>query len=419
VDATENVLIENEPDTLKTAPAAPRTSDGKKLRVMFFDHVGSLSGAEVAMLNLIRHFDFDVIEPVVVLGEDGPLADRLRAVAEVHILPMRESVRRARKDDLGARSLVSVAAIRETLSYVWKLRRFIRQHKVDLLHTNSLKSDVIGSFAAKLAGTTVVWHVRDRITPDYLPAKVARAFRWLSGWLPDLIIADSRAVALTLSEKPSPKIHVVHEGTPHEEFARHKPADTETEMRQRQIVGLVGRISFWKGQDIFIRAAGRLRRKYPQAEFRIVGAALFDEAEFENGLHQLATELEMGDSLVFTGFRHDIQQAISELDVLVHASTRPEPFGQVIIEGMAAGKPVIATNAGGVPEIIEDGVTGLLVPMSDASAMADAIDRLLSDPAGSRAMGLRGQIHVAENFSIEKTVRGVMAAYRQLTHRSL
>jgi glycosyltransferase involved in cell wall biosynthesis len=187
----------------------------------------------------------------------------------------------------------------------------------------------------------------------------------------------------------------------------------------RQVVGLVGRISFWKGQDIFIRTAGLLRDKYPSAEFRIIGAALFDEAEFERGLHTLVQQLGLKDFVVFTGFRHDIQQAMSELDVLVHASTKPEPFGQVIIEGMAAGKPVVATNAGGVPEIIEDGVTGFLVPMCDVDAMASAVDRLLGDPQMARSMGRRGQVHVAENFSIQRTVDGVMDCYRYLTRRTL
>ena len=385
-----------------------------RLRVLFFDHVATLSGGEIALFNLIRHLDLNLIDPVVVLGEEGALADRLRSVAEVHILPLRADVRQARKDDLGAQSIFSAAALREVVRYVRELAGFMRQHHIDLLHTNSLKSDLLGSLAAKLTRTPVIWHVRDRITPDYLPSRVARTFRLLSRWLPDLIIADSHAVAATFSRHPSKRIHVVHEGTPHEEFALHSQSDASGRSDDTQIIGLVGRISPWKGQDIFLRAAGMLRRKYPAARFHIIGAALFDESEFEQKLHKLADDLDLGEALTFAGFRNDIHQAIAELDVLVHASTRPEPFGQVIIEGMAAAKPVVATNAGGVREIVEDGVTGFLVPMSDPERMAEAIDRLLGDPHMAHAMGLRGQAHVTQNFSIGKTVRGVLAAYHQV-----
>jgi glycosyltransferase involved in cell wall biosynthesis len=385
-----------------------------RLRVLFFDHVASLSGGEIALFNLIRHLDLNLIDPVVVLGEEGALADRLRSVVEVHILPLRADVRQARKDDLGAQSIFSAAALREVVRYVRELAGFMRQHHIDLLHTNSLKSDLLGSLAAKLTRTPVIWHVRDRITPDYLPSRVARTFRWLGRWLPDLIIADSHAVAATLSRHPSKRIHVVHEGTPHEEFAPHSQSGASGRSDDTQIIGLVGRISPWKGQDIFLRAAGMLRRKYPAARFHIIGAALFDESEFEQKLHKLADDLDLGEALIFAGFRNDIHQAIAELDVLVHASTRPEPFGQVIIEGMAAAKPVVATNAGGVREIVEDGVTGFLVPMSDPERMAEAIDRLLGDPGMAHAMGLRGQAHVTQNFSIGKTVRGVLAAYHQV-----
>ncbi len=388
--------------------------DGR-LRVLFFDHVATLSGAEVALLNLIRYIDRGIVTPIVVLGEEGTLADRLRSVAEVHILPMRENVRTARKDDLGTRSLFSITALGGTVRYIARLARFIRQHRIDLLHANSLKADIIGACAARLTGIPVIWHVRDRITSDYLPSSVAAMFRFLSRWLPNMVIADSHAVAATLSPSPSKGIRVVHEGTPHEEFARLSHGAGSNRGGATQIIGLVGRISPWKGQDIFIRAAALVRQEFPNTQFRIIGAALFDESEFESELHRIAGDLGLGtDTLVFTGFRHDIHEAIAELDVLVHASTRPEPFGQVIIEGMAAAKPVVATNAGGVPEIIEHGVTGYLVPMSDVKGMAEAIITIMGNPAAAQEMGLRGQAHAKQNFSIQKTVEGVLAAYGHL-----
>jgi glycosyltransferase involved in cell wall biosynthesis len=105
---------------------------------------------------------------------------------------------------------------------------------------------------------------------------------------------------------------------------------------------------------------------------------------------------------------------IDELDLVVHASTTGEPFGQVIIEGMAAGKPIVATNGGGVPEIVEDGTTGILVPMGDAPAMAEAICRMLADPGKAREMGRRGRQRVESHFTLERTARRVEDVYREI-----
>src|ERR1700684_4097763 len=103
---------------------SPSEASGRRLRVLFFDHVATLSGAEIALFNLIRHLDLSLIDPVVVLGEEGALADRLRSVAEVHIFPLRADIRQARKDDLRARSVLSPAALREAVRYVRRLARF-------------------------------------------------------------------------------------------------------------------------------------------------------------------------------------------------------------------------------------------------------------------------------------------------------
>jgi glycosyltransferase involved in cell wall biosynthesis len=179
-------------------------------------------------------------------------------------------------------------------------------------------------------------------------------------------------------------------------------------------VGLVGRISPWKGQHIFIQAAALVNQRFPHARFFIIGAALFGEDQYEQEVRQLPRQLGIHENVEFSGFRNDIGRAIAELDLLVHASTIGEPFGQVIIEGMAAGKPVVATNGGGVPEIVEDGRTGILVPMADIEAMASAICRILSDPASAKAMGLRARQSVADHFTIEQTARRVEAVYAEL-----
>jgi glycosyltransferase involved in cell wall biosynthesis len=381
------------------------------LRVLFFDHVAAMSGGEIALMNLIQRLDRSMIEPIVLLGEEGELCEHLRTSTEVHVLPISSDIRQARKDTLGLLSVTHLVSAIGIAKYVIRLAQFIRRHRIDLVHTNSLKSDLLGGFAARLAGTPVIWHVRDRISSDYLPAKVAFVFRALSRWIPTLIIANSHSTSSTLSKSTSARIYVVHDGVPLENFESSAPrayADDVT------TVGIVGRISPWKGQEVFLRAAAEVRQLHPQTRFRILGAALFGEAEYEEGLHRLVDELQLGEAVSFDGFQRDIPAAMAELDIVVHASTKPEPFGQVIIEAMASAKPVIATRAGGVLEIVEDGVTGKLVPMGDAGALARAITELLNDPDEARALGWRGRVCAERQFSMDLTVERVVQVYREL-----
>ena len=378
------------------------------IRVMLFDHIASMSGGEIALLNLVRHLDRRIVEPIVLLGDEGPLAQKLRVIAEVHILPMQAGLSRARKDALGVRSLLQAGALWNAIRYVWRVAAFIRSHRIDLVHTNSLKADLLGGMAAKLSTVPSIWHVRDRIADDYLPRKIVKTFKLLSQYLPTAIIANSYATAATLDSESGKgrSVTVVHDGT---EIVRFEPVGIGKS--NEVAVGLVGRISPWKGQDVFLHAVHRLQASHPDVKFRIIGAALFEEVEYEARIRNLVRELSLDDVVQFTGFREDVSAEIVQLDILVHASTRAEPFGQVIIEGMSAGRPVVATNGGGVPEIVEDGVTGLLVPMNDADSMAAAIDILLKDPERARNMGRLGARVVQERFTISKTAREIEDIY--------
>jgi glycosyltransferase involved in cell wall biosynthesis len=116
----------------------------------------------------------------------------------------------------------------------------------------------------------------------------------------------------------------------------------------------------------------------------------------------------------FTGFRDDVNQLLQKMDIVVHASTTPEPFGQVVTEGMAAGKPVVATRGGGVVEIVEDGETGFLVPMGDAHKMADAVCSLLESPERAREMGIKGRERVHQQFSIQRSARMIESVYGEV-----
>ena len=376
------------------------------LRVVYFDHTAILGGGEIALLNLIAHLDREKVRPIVVLCGDGPLAEALRPIAEVHILELPEEIRRSKKDKLGFGTLLKIKQVLQVAGYINRLRRFIRENDVDLVHTNSLKADIIGGFAARLAFTPVIWHLRDRIASDYLPKPVVKVVRFLAKFIPTYVVAVSQASLNTLGLPPE-RCQVVLDGTI-------LPPLFERSANSHPQVGLVGRICYWKGQDVFIQAAALIKEKFPNARFPIVGSALFDEQDYERKVRALCTQLRLDDVVTFTGFRSDVPAVLQGLDVVVHASTIGEPFGQVIIEGMAAAKPVVATNGGGVPEVVVQGETGLLVPMGDPVAMAEAICQLLGDPARREEMGAKGRERVRSIFTVQRTATEIEAVYTAL-----
>lgn len=393
-------------------------------KILFVDHTAALGGGEIALLNLIQHLDTTRHRPVVLLFSDGDLADKLRqSGVECHILPLDPAALHTRKDAIGVGSLLRLRMVTRVLGHVVRVARFIRKHDVALVHANSLKSDIIAGFAARLAGRPCIWHVRDRIESDYLPRPVVAAFRCLARIIPTFVIANSNATLQTLRIRRSRRTatipsdvatngrrRTVHDGT----HPDPTPAPTPSPDAPSPLVGLVGRISPWKGQHIFLRAAAEVHKQIPAARFQIIGSAMFAEHDYEREVRALATELGLDGVVEFTGFRSDVPCLIADLDLLVHASTTGEPFGQVVIEGMAAGKAVVATRGGGVPEIVVDGETGLLVPMSDAPAMAAAILRLLSDAALRERMGRAGRQRVRDRFTLQHTAAAVQSIYAEL-----
>jgi glycosyltransferase involved in cell wall biosynthesis len=396
-----------------------------RTRLLFVNHTAQLGGGEIALANLIAHLDRDRYEPLLLLFCDGPLREKVEGMAPVVIVPLSERVLDTHKETMGFGALTQLRGIASSAIFVLRLSLAIRKLNVDIVHTNSLKADILGGCAAKLAGVPVVWHVRDRIAPDYLPRIAVRGFRALSRVLPDRLIANSNATLSTLlkqlpdsgtvadSERRfRSRCHVVHDGVP----ARDLPSPLPE--RKNTVVGIVGRISPWKGQDIFLRAAAIVRERHPETTFLVVGSPLFGEDAHERRLRELCCDLSLASSVQFTGFVADVNAVIDKLDILVHASTLPEPFGQVIIEGMVAGKPVVASDGGGVPEIVRHELTGLLVPMRDIAAMAEAIVRLIESPATRLEMGANGRRVVEEHFSIQKTVGGVRRVYASMSlHR--
>ena len=174
-------------------------------------------------------------------------------------------------------------------------------------------------------------------------------------------------------------------------------------------------IAPWKGQDLFLHAALQVAKEGLPVEFYVLGDAVDSrDREFVHGLRRMVEESGYAERIHFMGFQTDVPRALRDLDVLVHTSILPEPWGMTILEGMACGLAVIASDEGGPKEIIRNGVDGVLVPPRDPNRLANAIRRLAQDPGEARGLGQRAWKRVAENFTVQRTVSELTTLYEGL-----
>ncbi|MGO4272798.1 glycosyltransferase family 4 protein, partial [Paenibacillus sp. TAF58] len=309
--------------------------------------------------------------------------------------------------------LQAVSAAFELLTYGKSLSKLLKAEQVVCVHTNSLKSAFYGAVAAKLAGIPLIWHIRDHIGVPYLKPIVAQAIRWMSRLLPNGVIANSNSTLNALHLPKSKKTLVVYSA-----FAKTKNSGMPVEKKWMKpyVVLLVGRLAEWKGQHILLEAAKSFLPDQ-QVQFWLAGDALFGEDAYKQQLLQ-----QMADEKLFNvtllGHVDDIQTLMQQADLLVHTSITPEPFGQVIVEGMAAGLPVIASNEGGPTETVVNGETGLLITPGDPALLADSIRYLLEHPEERRRMSENGIKRVEQHFVIERTVTQITHYYAGLIANS-
>jgi glycosyltransferase involved in cell wall biosynthesis len=185
----------------------------------------------------------------------------------------------------------------------------------------------------------------------------------------------------------------------------------------RPLIGMLGRVSAWKGQEIFLRAAARVRISHPACHFVAIGGVFDGDVERWEALFSLRRNLGLEDAVSLCGFRKDARELLSAMDIFVLPSTAPDPFPTVILEAMSAALPVIATAHGGPLEMVLNGRTGLLVPPSDPTALAAAIKRLLDNPALGRAMGASGRTRMLQHFERSRYLEQVQLLYEQVLRK--
>jgi glycosyltransferase involved in cell wall biosynthesis len=362
-----------------------------------------LSGAELLLSDLAASYGHSC---KVVLFADGPFRERLeKAGVEVEVLPAPPAVKDIRRQAGGLRELRAAPGV---LHLSRRLARVARSY--DVLYANSQKALVVGALAGKLAGKPVMWHLHDMLTTDHFSPK----HQWLAVTIANRmvarVIANSEATALEFAKSGGePKlVHVVYNGIdagPMESVDPEEVAELKEKLGLAGIpvVGTFSRLAPWKGQHVLIEALTRL----PGFHALIVGEALFGEYAYARSLDDQSRALGVANRVHRLGFREDIPRLMKLTDVVAHTSIAAEPFGRVIVEGMLARKPVLASRAGGVMEIVEDGMNGVLVPPEDSNALAAALANLVANPSKGRALAEAGYETALERFSLRTMTESI------------
>ncbi len=373
-------------------------------RVLALDHVGVMGGAELSMLDIIAGLGADA---TVRLFADGPFREALeRRGVDVRVLPM-GALGDVRRESRGLSPFAALAA--------WRLAGVVAREAAParLIYANSQKAFIVAALAARRAARPVVWHLRDLLGPPHFSALNTRAAVTLANWRAARVITNSQATAdaFVASGGERRLVRVVYNGVdaaPFDTITNEAALAIRVECAPGAafIMSVFGRLHEWKGQQVAIDALSQLPA---DCHLCVVGAPLFGEREFEAGLRAQTERLGVAARVHFLGFRSDVAALMRATDVIVHASALPEPFGRVVVEGMLARRPVVATGAGGVREIISDGETGVLVPPGDAAAIARAVAALRADPMRASAIAQAGATRARRVFGVDAMVRGVRA----------
>lgn len=380
-------------------------------RILFLDQSGALGGAELYLLDLARAHQST---GHVLLLEHGPFFDRLcEEGVSAEVLPASATVRTVRKK---AGLWAGVRALPGLLHIIRAVARRAAQY--DLIFANTQKALLIGGLAGLWAGRPVVWNLHDLLTPDHFTAVNRTVAVTAANLLCHHVIANSQAsrIAFEAAGGRVPTT-VVYNGIDPAPFDAVVPEQVRALRRtlgigDRPVVGVFSRLAPWKGQHVLLEALSHLP---PSTHLLFVGDALFDgDRAYGASLRRQVIDQHAEERVHFLGFRDDVPALMALCDVVTHTSVAPEPFGRVIVEGMLAGRPVVATGTGGALEILDDSRTGALVRPDDPPALGRTLSALLSEPGRAEKLARAGAHHARQTFTPDAMHRGVRTALAQV-----
>jgi glycosyltransferase involved in cell wall biosynthesis len=373
---------------------------------------GTIGGSYYSLLFLVESLDRSRFDPLVIFRDRNALWSRFEKVAEVHAVPIREPVQRMS------------AILRRGVNFVLFLITcaeqaiFLRRHRIQLLHlNNSITRNHDWMVAALIAGIPCITHERG------INAKVSRMAKMLGSRL-RAVICISTAVRDTVVRSGicGIPLHVIHNGL---DPSKINPDCTIEQFRMihgispdRRIIGIIGNVRKWKGQEVVIHALPAIVARFPDVLCLFVGDVTPEDISYERYLQNIIEELGIRGHVLFTGYCPNVANALNAMKIAIHASIEPEPFGRVLLEAMAMKKPVVASRDGAVPEIVVEGVTGFTFTPGNSAELAERVLYLLEEENMIRSFGDAGYCHLMRNFDVMRNVERTIEIYESIMGQS-
>ncbi len=410
------------------------------MRVVYLNPVAALGGAERSLLDLIAALQARAVssgasyEPHLVCGEEGPLVERARGQGvEVQVHPLPAALGQLGDSSLRGGSLRGALRFAQAAplaafaahGYARRLGAILRELRPDWIHSNALKTHLMTPAFAEVA--PVAWHLRDavgqrRIARELLGRVASKASVGIG--ISNYVVRDARAHLPRLPLVTVENAIDLATFGPEGEVADLDALAGVPPLSERSLrIGLIATYGRWKGQDVFLRALGELARRAPQSSWRayLVGGPIYRTAGSQwtqSELQALAIDAGISGRVAFVPFQAEPAPLYRALDLVVHASTRPEPFGRTIAEAMACEKALVVSAAGGAAELFSEGRQALGVSPGDVSGLAVALGRLVSDPELRRSLGTEAGRQARSRFDRARLGHEVGAVYSAYESRS-
>ncbi len=379
-------------------------------RILYVELSSGFGGSSAALYSCLKYLNKTKFYPLVLITHQGINFDRIRAlgvpVIRVPLLMIKHDVR---DNPFVSYSKALINLIFDIFFNAGRIKAVIRKEKIDLVHINTnIKNNLQTILAAQWAKVPCVCHVRE----TRILLKLEKNYR---RFLSRIVVLNKEALAIISDGYNPQQVNLIPDGyDPGLEVLEEDIQKIKQEMslEGKYSIGTLGRLVEGKGQDDLIRAAAIILKEHKNVKFLVIGNDPDHDHSFERKLRALAQELDLGNNLIFTGWRTDKNEIMSVLDIVVLASsTFPEGTPLSCIEAMAFKKPVVATNIPGLNYIVDNGLTGILVPPADPKSLAAAIIKIMHDPMLAQKMGEAGKKRVEKYFDIKTVVTKIENMY--------
>lgn len=377
-------------------------------KVLYYEPSSGFGGSSSNLYHILRQVDKRRVNPVVVTHKDGDQFERIQTLSDVKL----EKIPFDKVD-----SWSNVGYIKTLTEFLFTvvpfsnvLAKYIRDNDVDVIHINTnIMLGLPMILAAKKTQRPVYCYIRES-------KPLSKIERMFIKYVNKFFVLNSEALKIYSQDIPANRIEIVYDGLDLDQFHQidSNAFLDEFNLRDYKLVGMVGRIITGKGHVEFAQAAQNVIKQCPQTKFVIVGAVKGDGAEYFDDLKQYIAKHQLENHIVLTGWRTDVKQITAALDILVLPSTTfPEGLPNSIIEAMALGKPAIATDIPGPPEIIDHETTGYIVQPGNVDEMSERILTILQDSDLAKRMGQAGRKRAEELFDVRKVVRRFENIYEE------